>query len=184
MGIHALTVYNGDIVAGGPLTTAGGQPALRIARWNGTTWSDFDGGTDGLVNALTVFDESLLVGGNFLNVGGLPSLRLARWDDAPLSVLDPWSPVAGGRIDASPNPFTAQVQLQYTLSGATPVAISVYDVRGRFVRSLTISTPEDGSGQALWDGRDDRGRRTPAGVYFVHVTSTTGTLEIKVLRQD
>ena len=36
--MYALTVYNGQLVAGGNFTTAGGVACNRIACWDGTSW--------------------------------------------------------------------------------------------------------------------------------------------------
>ena len=35
-GVSALTVYNGELIAGGDFTTAGGVTCNYIARWNGS----------------------------------------------------------------------------------------------------------------------------------------------------
>ena len=43
-GIHALTVYNGELIAGGFFTTAGGAPCNHIARWDGSTWQPLGAG--------------------------------------------------------------------------------------------------------------------------------------------
>ena len=52
---------NGDLVAGGGFNTAGGVPASRIARWDGTTWSPFGSGLPGSVSSLTVTPAGELV---------------------------------------------------------------------------------------------------------------------------
>ena len=49
-----LVLPTGDLLAGGLFTTAGGQPASRIARWNGTAWSSFAGGVNYAVNAMAL----------------------------------------------------------------------------------------------------------------------------------
>ncbi|MBL8749829.1 MAG: hypothetical protein JNK78_11760, partial [Planctomycetes bacterium] len=56
---------NGDIVAGGAFTTAGGISCSRIARWNGTTWASFGLGMNSSVRALLPMDGGLLAGGDF-----------------------------------------------------------------------------------------------------------------------
>jgi hypothetical protein len=62
--VHSLAVMpNGDIVAGGEFTTAGGLTASRIARWNGSSWSPLGAGMNGPVHALTVMPNGDLVAG-------------------------------------------------------------------------------------------------------------------------
>jgi hypothetical protein len=63
---------------------AGGGPANRIARWDGSTWTNFANGHTGPVLSLAVFDDDgggplvprLYAGGVFAG-GGLN--RIARW---------------------------------------------------------------------------------------------------------
>jgi hypothetical protein len=104
--ILALAVYDDDgpgphlpaLYAGGYFTTAGGQPASRIARWDGTAWSEVGGGTGGVspgVYALKVFDDdgagphlpALYAGGTFTNAGGTPADHVAKWDGTSWSAL-------------------------------------------------------------------------------------------------
>ena len=42
--VYALTVYNGNLIAGGYFTTAGGTSANYIASWDGTAWSPLGSG--------------------------------------------------------------------------------------------------------------------------------------------
>jgi hypothetical protein len=70
---------DGDLVAIGDFTTAGGTAANRIARWDATTWQAVGAGLDG--SALAVHQRplgELAVGGNFYTAGGTTSARLAR----------------------------------------------------------------------------------------------------------
>lgn len=67
----------------------------------------------------------------------------------------------------SPNPFTVETGIRFSLPGASSARLTFYDVRGRKVRRLE-GEEELGGGVhgLLWDGRDDRGRELPSGVYF------------------
>jgi hypothetical protein len=92
--VSALTVLpNGDLVAAGRFTTAGGVPAANVARWNGTTWSPLGGGitrsfSTPWVNAMTVAGNGdLVVGGRFDLAGGATAHNVARWDGTS------WSPM-------------------------------------------------------------------------------------------
>lgn len=73
---------NGDLVAGGSFTMAGGNPANRIARWDGQTWHQVgDGFDDGTVVDLKVLPNGdLIAGGTFTSAGDVPVNRIARWD--------------------------------------------------------------------------------------------------------
>ena len=66
------------------------------------------------------------------------------------------------RVFVSPNPFqhTTTVWLKDCAAGCL---LQVRDATGRRVRDLRLSE----SGNAIWDGRDQDGRRLPAGAYFI-----------------
>jgi hypothetical protein len=77
----ALTVYGGDLVAGGSFPTAGGITVNGVARWTGTAWQPFGSGIGtGIVHALAVYGGDLVAGGNFTTAGGAPASSIARWD--------------------------------------------------------------------------------------------------------
>lgn len=94
--VHTMAVHAGRLFAGGYFTRADGQPAERLAVWNGSGWSGLDFGADQLVRALCSFGGSLYIGGHFVRLqGSVPfDFRLtdhvARWDG------DFWTPVGTG----------------------------------------------------------------------------------------
>ena len=82
---------DGDLVAAGGFTEAGGRPASRIARWDGERWYPLGAGLDGAVEALARDGAGYVyAGGVFSNAGGAPASRVARWDGAA------WSPLGAG----------------------------------------------------------------------------------------
>lgn len=78
--VHALTIFNGNIVAGGEFTNAGGHNVNHIALWNGTAWQSLGLGVNDSVLALAVFNNELFAGGEFTNAGGIVALKIAKWD--------------------------------------------------------------------------------------------------------
>jgi hypothetical protein len=80
--VYALAVLpNGDLVAAGTFTIAGGTPANRIARWNGSAWSPLSSGMNNAVYALAVMPNGdLVAGGLFTTAGGFVTNRIARWN--------------------------------------------------------------------------------------------------------
>lgn len=71
-GIQVKVIYplGTDIYVGGQFTSAGGQNAPGLAKWDGT-WSSVGGGVGGVVseNSLTSDGSNLFAGGSFTSVG-------------------------------------------------------------------------------------------------------------------
>lgn len=89
--VNAIVVRGPDVFVGGRFNLAGGVPAGRIARWDGSAWSALGSGIVGPGN-LSVFGladagGNIYAGGNFTNAGGLTVTRIARWDGASWSAL-------------------------------------------------------------------------------------------------
>lgn len=80
--LAVLRLPNGDLVAGGAFSLAGGVAANRIARWNGSAWSPIGAGPGGTVRALAVLPNGTLVaGGDF---------GIAQWNGSS------WLPMGTG----------------------------------------------------------------------------------------
>jgi hypothetical protein len=95
--VSSLTVYNGELIAGGSFTAISGNPAFnRIARHDGTHWRSLGNGLELLPNGepycsgLTVFNGELIAIGDFWSAGGISARNIARWNGSS------WSPLAGG----------------------------------------------------------------------------------------
>jgi len=66
-----------------------------------------------------------------------------------------------------PNPFSIDTSIRFSLSRSGSASIILYDLQGRAVRRLGgRRVLEEGEHRAIWDGKDDRGRPLPSGVYF------------------
>lgn len=77
--VLAWDAENGHLYAGGDFTSAGGNPASRIARWDGGDWWALGSGTNGAVSALAwdAKNRQLYAGGGFTSAGDQPA-RIAR----------------------------------------------------------------------------------------------------------
>jgi hypothetical protein len=71
-----------------------------------------------------------------------------------------------------PNPFNPTTRIRYEIPQATTVRVSIFDVRGRLVRTLVDnrSLPA-GRYEEIWNGLDDRGKNASSGVYFYRLTT-------------
>jgi hypothetical protein len=106
---------------------------------------------------------------------------LARSCAATSGVPDMTPVPAGLAIRAAyPNPFRERIEFVVEgvvvndgglfASTSGEIRASILDVSGRLVRYLPAPA-DDGAPQRLdWDGRDEAGRSTPAGVYFLRVS--------------
>lgn len=88
-------------------------------------------------------------------------------------------------LECAPNPFGARTTIAYDLPHALAASINIYDASGRHTRTL-LSGAASGPGRfsLAWDGRDQSGRRLPAGMYFVRLQADGRELSSKVVLTD
>lgn len=92
--VHALTIFGGQLYAGGSFNTAG-STANYIARWDGSSWAPLGTGMGGIpyssggspVYAMTVAGSNLYAGGLFTSAGSVGANSIARWSGSSWSAL-------------------------------------------------------------------------------------------------
>ena len=96
--INALEVYNDYLYAGGNLTmmwSSNGDTLKlhRIAKYDGTSWSDVGGGVRGgfeSISTMIVYKNELYIAGDFSIAGDTLANNIARWDGTK------WKPCGSG----------------------------------------------------------------------------------------
>jgi len=69
------------------------------------------------------------------------------------------------------NPSVQHTKISYEVDIDAIVTIKIYDLEGRLVRTL-IDEREAGGAQTInWDGKDNRNRKLPVGVYICQIVS-------------
>jgi hypothetical protein len=101
---------------------------------------------------------------------------ILRWLRHPVDIEDGSDGPSGAvpRVFALnqnyPNPFNPQTSISFTVPGnegdLESVSLRVYSVRGRLLKTLIDETRESGVYTAVWDGRDEVGRKASSGIYF------------------
>jgi hypothetical protein len=80
--VTCLGVIGTDVYIGGNFTNAGGVPALRIAKWNGSAWSALGTGLNSTPNRMRVYGNSLYIGGVFNQGDSVIGNNVIRYDGA------------------------------------------------------------------------------------------------------
>ncbi len=126
-----------DLYLTGLFDDAGGVPAAKIARWDGSDFSALDSGMDDTATSLAAWNdgsgEDLYVAGSFLTAGGLTVNRVARWDGAAWSALT-------GASGTGTNDDAAEIQ----------VFEGMLHVGGKFSAAGGVTVNHI----ALWDGME------------------------------
>jgi hypothetical protein len=81
----------------------------------------------------------------------------------------------------TPNPFNPSTMISFTLPAKSRVTISIYDVKGRRVKTLVDESIEEGYHERAWDGKDDAGGQVSTGIYFYSLTAGDRRLTRKML---
>jgi hypothetical protein len=93
-------------------------------------------------------------------------------------------PLGGVRLAlaAAPNPAFGRVTASFTLASSTDHAdLRIYDAAGRLVNTLISGPVAAGTQRIEWLGRDENGRTSPAGIYFLKLSVGKDVVARKVL---
>ncbi len=147
--VFALTTMaNGDVAVGGRFAAAGAVAVQNVARWNGSTWSAFGGGTNDTVYALKgLANGDLVAGGPFTAAGGNPANGIARWTGASWFALG--AGVTGSIFFGTPAVFDIA-----TTSNGDLVAAGRFQTAGS-VTANSIARWNGSSWVALGTGADN-----------------------------
>ena len=70
-----------------------------------------------------------------------------------------------------PNPFNPVTMVQFELPVESETSLKVVSLNGAHVVSLSSGYMQAGSHRATWNGTDVNGKKVPAGIYFLLLTS-------------
>lgn len=80
-----------------------------------------------------------------------------------------------------PNPFNPVTSIRFDLPVTSYVRLTVFDVTGRCVRTLTDENMPAGSWTKMWDGRDAAGHTVASGIYFYRLETASFTESRKMI---
>jgi len=73
--------------------------------------------------------------------------------------------------DNYPNPFNPKTRLSYYLPEETYVKLSVYNLRGQFIKTLIDDFQSEGLNAIEWDATDFHGNQVSSGVYIYRLNT-------------
>jgi len=81
------------------------------------------------------------------------------------------------KLKVEPNPFSPYRDERTIFSYALPevlsiVTLRIFDLKGRMIRKLVDQVLQSSTGNIIWNGRNDNGKKLPVGVYIVLMQAT------------
>jgi photosystem II stability/assembly factor-like uncharacterized protein len=70
-----------------------------------------------------------------------------------------------------PNPFNPSTVIKFILIESTNAKLEIFDILGRKIKTLLNSYLQKGLHSTMWDGRNDKGKLMPNGVYIYRLTT-------------
>jgi len=83
-----------------------------------------------------------------------------------------------------PNPFNPSTKISWELPYGTDISITIYNILGQKIKTVFNGFHRKGSGEIIWDAKDDQGQAVPAGVYFYSLTTDKIEINKKMLLID
>jgi hypothetical protein len=82
-----------------------------------------------------------------------------------------------------PNPFNARANIEFVVSGDSPVRVQleIYNIRGQLVRTVHTGMTAPGRYTKRWDGKDEFGSDVASGVYFNKFVAGSDTKTTKMV---
>ena len=93
-----------------------------------------------------------------------------------------------------PNPFSASTTISFNIhrrdakdalqKDGGQAEIKIYNVKGQLVKTFRIPNPESQIPNIVWDGKDEKGKSLPSGIYLYRITAGdfTDTKKCVILR--
>ncbi|MBC8374647.1 MAG: T9SS type A sorting domain-containing protein [FCB group bacterium] len=80
-----------------------------------------------------------------------------------------------------PNPFNPLTSIAFQLPQTSDVEFEIYDIRGRQIKSWSLTNQTVGKHKLFWDGTSDNGKLVATGVYLGHMKAGDHQATIKMV---
>jgi len=70
-----------------------------------------------------------------------------------------------------PNPFNPTTEIRYQIPELSEIVLSIYNIKGQLIKSLVDEMKSAGKYSVIWEGRDDKNRSVPSGIYLYRLST-------------
>jgi hypothetical protein len=81
----------------------------------------------------------------------------------------------------TPNPFTRNLTLRFSMPRTGRISIKAYDITGRIVANVIDEVLDPGAHEITWSGIDANQRKVSSGIYFLRVIYENESITRKVI---
>ena len=78
-----------------------------------------------------------------------------------------------------PNPFNPTTQIDFSIQDDSNIDLSIYNIKGQKIKTLTHDEFATGSHSIIWNGEDEIGRPVSSGVYLYKLNVNGKTVAVK-----
>ena len=162
-----------------------------ITSYNGTTPGTIcDLDNDGILKLVSGYSTGVLVLNLRRAAGGcMPWVTyrgsLKRQGSHAAAILpssDPTVPALSDKLLQNyPNPFNPSTTIAFQTDQNGEARLTVFNLKGQFVRELSSGYLPKGDHSVLWDGRDDCGNAVASGLYFYRLQTREASITKRML---
>ncbi len=80
-----------------------------------------------------------------------------------------------------PNPFNPVTNIKFRINQSNLTNLSIFNIRGQKVKTLTSESLETGEYQYSWNGKDEDNKNVSSGLYFIKLRSGSQQITKKVI---
>ena len=128
----------------------------------------------GVYDGFSIEDELLIDGISRLTIPDEYSITVQLAVGATVSLEEPQiTPFEFALHQNYPNPFNPETKIQFDIAEKSHVNISIFNLVGQKVATLTNRTMDVGKYTVTWSGQNNEGVLLPSGMYFYEMNTSS-----------
>ncbi|TSA25230.1 T9SS C-terminal target domain-containing protein [bacterium] len=84
-------------------------------------------------------------------------------------------------LDNSPNPFSSQTEIKFSLKQSANVKIEIFNILGQKIKTVSDGYLNAGEHSVEWNGKDENGNSLSNGVYFYKMNTENSSIIKKMI---